>query len=113
MQVGNATALRLKRLVEADPDALVRVLQFLQTRKLIPHSVASEWLGDEYLQVQIEFDRRRWPRMAFASWFKIILKFRGRFSMNSWPARTGTWCEPIRSNLLTSSEAARCCMNAS
>lgn len=56
MQVGNAAALRLKAVVEADPGALVRVLQFFQARNLIPRSVASERLGDEYLQIQIELD---------------------------------------------------------
>lgn len=57
MQVGNAAALRLKAVVEADPGALVRVLQFFQARNLIPRTVASERLGDEYLQIQIELDR--------------------------------------------------------
>jgi hypothetical protein len=56
MQVGNAAALRLKAVVEADPGALVRVLQFFQARNLIPRTVASERLGDEYLQIQIELD---------------------------------------------------------
>jgi hypothetical protein len=56
MQVGNAAALRLKAVVEADPGALVRVLQFFQARNVIPRTVASERLGDEYLQIQIELD---------------------------------------------------------
>src|SRR5690606_24321524 len=56
MQVSNAVALRLKAVVEADPGSLVRVLQFFQARNLIPRSVASERLGDEYLQIQIELD---------------------------------------------------------
>ena len=54
MQVANAATLRLKAVVEADPGALVRVLQLFQARNLIPRSVASERLGDEYLQIQIE-----------------------------------------------------------
>ena len=56
MQVENAAARRLKAVVEADPGALVRVLQLFQARNLIPRAVASERLGDEYLQLHIELD---------------------------------------------------------
>jgi hypothetical protein len=56
MQVDNLAALRLRAVVEADPGALVRVLQFFQARNVIPRSVASERLGAEYLQIQIELD---------------------------------------------------------
>lgn len=69
MQVGNAAALRLKAVVEADPGALVRVLQFFQARNLIPRTVASERLGDEYLQIQIELD----PAELAADGFRIVV----------------------------------------
>ena len=69
MQVGNAAALRLKAVVEADPGALVRVLQFFQARNLIPRTVASERLGDEYLQIQIEFD----PTELAAESFRVVV----------------------------------------
>ena len=69
MQVGNAAALRLKAVVEADPGALVRVLQFFQARNLIPRTVASERLGDEYLQIQIELD----PAEIAADGFRIVV----------------------------------------
>lgn len=69
MQVSNAVALRLKAVVEADPGSLVRVLQFFQARNLIPRSVASERLGDEYLQIQIELD----PSELAADGFRIVV----------------------------------------
>jgi hypothetical protein len=69
MQVGNAAALRLKAVVEADPGALVRVLQFFQARNLIPRTVASERLGDEYLQIQIELD----PAQLADDGFRIVV----------------------------------------
>jgi hypothetical protein len=69
MQVNKAAALRLKAVVEADPGALVRVLQFFQARNLIPRSVASERLGDEYLQIQIELD----PAELAADGFHIVV----------------------------------------
>ena len=69
MQVGNAAALRLKAVVEADPGALVRVLQFFQARNLIPRTVASERLGDEYLQIQIELD----PAELAGDGFRIVV----------------------------------------
>ena len=65
MQVANAAVLRLKAVVEADPGALVRVLQLFQARNLIPRSVASERLGDEYLQIQIELDPAALPVEGF------------------------------------------------
>jgi prephenate dehydratase len=69
MQVGNSAALRLKAVVEADPGALVRVLQFFQARNLIPRTVASERLGDEYLQIQIELD----PAELADDGFRIVV----------------------------------------
>jgi hypothetical protein len=69
MQVDNAAALRLKAVVEADPSALVRVLQFFQARNVIPRSVASERLGDQYLQIQIELD----PAELAADGFRVVL----------------------------------------
>ena len=69
MQVGNAAALRLNAVVEADPGALVRVLQFFQARNLIPRTVASERLGDDYLQIQIELD----PAELADDGFRIVV----------------------------------------
>ena len=69
MQVGNAAALRLKAVVEADPGSLVRVLQFFQARNLIPRSVASERLGDEYIQIQIELD----PAELAIDGFRVVV----------------------------------------
>jgi prephenate dehydratase len=69
MQIGNAAALRLKAVVEADPGSLVRVLQFFQARNLIPRSVASERLGDEYLQIQIELD----PSELAVDGFRVVV----------------------------------------
>ncbi|MDY6944464.1 MAG: hypothetical protein SXG53_01995 [Pseudomonadota bacterium] len=69
MQVSNAAALRLKAVVEADPGSLVRVLQFFQARNLIPRSVASERLGDGYLQIQIELD----PAELAIDGFRVVV----------------------------------------
>lgn len=69
MQVSNAAALRLKAVVEADPGSLVRVLQFFQARNLIPRTVASERLGEDYLQIQIELD----PAELAADGFRIVV----------------------------------------
>ena len=69
MQVDNAASLRLKAVVEADPSALVRVLQFFQARNVTPRSVASERLGDQYLQIQIELD----PAELAADGFRVVV----------------------------------------
>lgn len=69
MQVDNAAALRLRAVVEADPGALVRVLQFFQARNVVPRSVASERLGDQYLQIQIELD----PAELGSDGFRVVV----------------------------------------
>ena len=69
MQVDNAAALRLKAVVEADPGALVRVLQFFRARNVIPRTVASERLGNEYLQILIELD----PAELAPDGFRVVV----------------------------------------
>ena len=51
-----AAALRLKTIVEADPGALVRLLQSFQTRNVIPRRVRAQRLGDGFIEAEIEFD---------------------------------------------------------
>jgi hypothetical protein len=56
MQATDAAALRLKAIVEADPGALVRVLQLFQIRNVIPRQVTARRLGAEFIEAQIEID---------------------------------------------------------
>lgn len=56
MQSEDRAALRLRAVMQADPSALVRVLQFFQDRNIVPVRVASERMGDSYVQISIELD---------------------------------------------------------
>ncbi|MGH8178014.1 MAG: hypothetical protein ACREV5_17305 [Steroidobacter sp.] len=49
-------SLRLKAIAEADPGALVRILQLLQGRNLVPRAVNAECIGAQYLDIRIELD---------------------------------------------------------
>jgi hypothetical protein len=49
-----AAALRLKAIVEADPGALIRLLQLFQIRNVTPLLVRSRRLGVEYIEAEIE-----------------------------------------------------------
>jgi hypothetical protein len=46
----------LKAIVEADPGALIRLLQHFQARKIVPRAVRARRLGLEYIEAEIEFD---------------------------------------------------------
>jgi prephenate dehydratase len=46
----------LKAIIEADPGALIRLLQLFQTRNLTPRAVRARRLGLEYIEAEIEFD---------------------------------------------------------
>ncbi|HEX7011506.1 MAG TPA: hypothetical protein VF161_02105 [Steroidobacteraceae bacterium] len=46
----------IKAIIEADPGALVRVLQFFQTRNVVPRRVNASRLGSEFLEAHIEID---------------------------------------------------------
>lgn len=56
MQLDNAAVLRLKAIMEADPGALVRVLEHFQRRNIVPRRVVSERMGESYVQIYIEVD---------------------------------------------------------
>ena len=56
MHPPDAAALRLKAIVEADPGALVRLLQLFQIRNIVPRAVRARRLGLEYIEAEIEFD---------------------------------------------------------
>jgi len=56
MSPPEAAALRLKAIVEADPGALIRLLQLFQIRNVTPIRVHSRRLGFEYIEAEIEFD---------------------------------------------------------
>lgn len=46
----------LKAIVEADPGALIRLLQLFQARNIVPSAVRARRLGLEYIEAEIEFD---------------------------------------------------------
>jgi prephenate dehydratase len=56
MQYESAAAMRLKVVAEADPGALVRVLQFFQVRSVIPRRTIVRRLGAELLEIEIDVD---------------------------------------------------------
>jgi len=53
--LGNA-ALRLRAIVEADPGALIRLLQLFQIRNVSPHYVRATRLGSEFIEAEIELE---------------------------------------------------------
>ena len=46
----------LKAIIEADPGALIRLLQLFQIRNITPRAVRARRLGLEYIEAEIEFD---------------------------------------------------------
>ena len=52
----DAAALRLKAIVEADPGALIRLLQLFQVRNITPLRVRARRLGFEFVEAEIELD---------------------------------------------------------
>jgi hypothetical protein len=44
----------LKAIIEADPGALIRLLQLFQIRNVTPSAVRARQLGLEYIEVEIE-----------------------------------------------------------
>ncbi|HEV8329933.1 MAG TPA: hypothetical protein VGQ22_00810 [Steroidobacteraceae bacterium] len=56
MSPPDAAALRLKAIVEADPGALIRLLQLFQIRNVTPVRVLSRRLGCEYVEAEIELN---------------------------------------------------------
>jgi hypothetical protein len=50
----DAAALRLKAIVEADPGALIRLLQLFQVRNITPHEVRARRIGSEFVEAEIE-----------------------------------------------------------
>ena len=54
MQSKRTAVRRLKALVESDPGALVRILQFFQARNVIPQSVSAQRVGVEFVEIEID-----------------------------------------------------------
>jgi hypothetical protein len=54
MSPSDAAALRLKAIVEADPGALIRLLQLFQIRNVTPLHVRARRLGPEFIEAEIE-----------------------------------------------------------
>ena len=57
----DAAALRLKAILEADPGALVRLLQLFQIRNIVPLHVRARRLGCEFIEAEIELDGAEIP----------------------------------------------------
>ena len=57
----HAAALRLKAILEADPGALVRLLQLFQTRNIVPLHVRARRLGYEFIEAEFELDSAEIP----------------------------------------------------
>lgn len=57
MQVDQVAVLRLKAVTEADPGALVRVLQLFQMRNVVPRRVSAARVGALYQEIEMEVDR--------------------------------------------------------
>lgn len=56
MSPPDAAALRLKAIVEADPGALIRLLQLFQVRNVTPLRVHARRLGCEFVEAEIELN---------------------------------------------------------
>ena len=56
MSPPEAAALRLKAIIEADPGALIRLLQLFQIRNVIPLRVRARRLGSEFIEAEIDLD---------------------------------------------------------
>lgn len=56
MSLPEAASLRLKAIVEADPGALIRLLQLLQIRNVTPLQVRARRIGCEFIEAEIELD---------------------------------------------------------
>jgi hypothetical protein len=56
MSPPDAATLRLKAIVEADPGALIRLLQLFQIRNVSPLHVRARRLGCEFIEAEIELD---------------------------------------------------------
>lgn len=54
MSQADAAALRLKAIVEADPGALIRLLQLFQIRNVMPRQLRARRLGGEFIEAEIE-----------------------------------------------------------
>lgn len=56
MQYNEAAVLRFKAVAEADPGALVRVLQFFQSQNVVPRHVTARRMSAEYQEIEIEVE---------------------------------------------------------
>lgn len=56
MLPSDAASLRLKAIIEADPGALIRILQLFQIRNVTPRQVRARRIGLEYIEAEIELD---------------------------------------------------------
>ena len=54
MRANEAAVMRLRAMVEAEPSALVRVLQQLQARNLVPLRVCASRLGSDLMEIEVE-----------------------------------------------------------
>ena len=65
MQSDNAVVWQLRILAEADPGALVRVLQLFQARNLVPRRITAARVDIEFLEIWIDIDPADCAQEAF------------------------------------------------
>jgi len=54
MKSNDIAVLRLRAIVEADACALIRVLQHLQMRNIVPSRVRAQRLGSDFIDIEVE-----------------------------------------------------------
>jgi hypothetical protein len=55
VQLDNRNAVRrFKVLAESDPGTLVRVLQLIQARNLVPRRALAQRMGGDYLEIEVD-----------------------------------------------------------
>jgi hypothetical protein len=50
----SAEVFRVQAVVEAEPGAVIRILQLFQARNLVPRRVSAQIIGAEYIQMDVE-----------------------------------------------------------
>lgn len=65
MQADNVAVLRVRVVAEADPSALVRALQLLQARNIVPLRVNAQRIDGELLEIAIEVDAAHCTQETF------------------------------------------------
>jgi acetolactate synthase regulatory subunit len=66
VQLDNKNAVRrFKVLAESGPGTLIRVLQLIQARNLVPRRAQAQRMGGGYLEIEVEVDAQECAAEAF------------------------------------------------